>query len=113
MEDGDGHAGLLAPGQERGNTPAPRSCDHDHSRHLRNVFQTGELGRDSVIAFLATAAADGKISRVGHFNLEAILSVGYRVNSRRGTQFRIWTKNVLRDHLIRGYSELDNISASE
>ena len=74
------------------------------SRHLRKVFQTGELERDSVVAFFATTAADGKTYQVEYFNLDAILSAGYRVNSPRGTQFRIWATGVLRDHLIRGYS---------
>jgi prophage maintenance system killer protein len=74
------------------------------SRHLRRVFQTGELERNSVVAFFATTAADGKTYQVEHFNLDAILSVGYRVNSRRGTQFRIWATGVLRDHLLKGYS---------
>ncbi len=60
------------------------------SRHLNNVFKTGELERDSVVAVFATTATDGKIYQVEHFNLDAILSVGYRVNSLRGTQFRIW-----------------------
>ena len=55
------------------------------SRHLRKVFQTGELERDSVVAFFATTAADGKTYQVEYFNLDAILSAGYRVNSRRGT----------------------------
>jgi len=74
------------------------------SRHLRKVFDEGELERSSVVAFFATTAADGKTYQVEYFNLDAILSVGYRVNSRRGTQFRIWATNVLRDHLVRGYS---------
>jgi len=63
-----------------------------------------KLSRDSVVAFFATTAADDKTYQVEYFNLDAILSVGYRVNSRRGTQFRIWATNVLRDHLVRGYS---------
>lgn len=74
------------------------------SRHLRKVFDEGELERSSVVAFFATTAADGKTYQVEYFNLDMILSVGYRVNSRRGTQFRIWATNVLRDHLVRGYS---------
>jgi prophage maintenance system killer protein len=74
------------------------------SRHLRNIFRCGELARDAVVAFFATTATDGKTYQVEYFNLDAILSVGYRVNSRRGTQFRIWATGVLRDHLIRGYS---------
>jgi len=74
------------------------------SRHLRNVFREGELDRESVVAFFATTAADGKTYKVEYFNLDAILSVGYRVNSKRGTQFRIWATQVLKDHLVKGYS---------
>ena len=74
------------------------------SRHLRNVFKEKELERNSVVAFFATTAADGKTYKVEYFNLDAILSVGYRVNSKRGTQFRIWATSVLRDYLLRGYS---------
>jgi prophage maintenance system killer protein len=74
------------------------------SRHLRNVFGTGELDRESVVAFFATTAADGKTYNVEYYNLDAIISVGYRVNSQRGTQFRIWATQVLRDHLVKGYT---------
>jgi prophage maintenance system killer protein len=74
------------------------------SRHLGNVFREGELDRQAVVAFFATTAADGKTYQVEYFNLDAILSVGYRVNSKRGTQFRIWATRVLRDHLLQGYS---------
>ncbi|MFQ5749220.1 MAG: virulence RhuM family protein [Planctomycetota bacterium] len=74
------------------------------SRHLRNVFQSGELERQEVVVENATTAADGKTYRVEFFNLDAILSVGYRVNSKRGTQFRIWATRALRDHLLRGYT---------
>jgi len=74
------------------------------SRHLRNVFKEKELERNSVVAFFATTAADGKTYKVEYFNLDVILSVGYRVNSKRGTQFRIWATSVLRDYLLRGYS---------
>ncbi len=74
------------------------------SRHLGNIFKTGELARNSVVAFFATTAADRKTYQVEHFNLDAIISVGYRVNSKRGTQFRIWATNVLRDHILKGYS---------
>ena len=74
------------------------------SRHLRNIFKEGELHRASVVAKNATTAADGKRYQVEYFNLDAILSVGYRVNSKRGTEFRIWATNVLRQHLIQGYS---------
>jgi prophage maintenance system killer protein len=74
------------------------------SRHLGNVFRSGELEREAVVAKNATTAADGKTYQVEFFNLDAILSVGYRVNSKRGTQFRIWATHVLRDHLVRGYT---------
>jgi death-on-curing family protein len=74
------------------------------SRHLRNVFKEGELEPEAVVAKNATTAADGKTYQVEFFNLDAILSVGYRVNSKRGTQFRIWATRVLRDHIIKGYS---------
>ena len=70
----------------------------------RNVFKEGELDRDSVVAFFATTAADGKTYKVDYFNLDAVISVGYRVNSKRGTQSRIWSTSVLRDHLVQGYS---------
>lgn len=74
------------------------------SRHLRNVFQSGELEREAVVARNATTAADGKTYQVDHFNLDAIISVGYRVNSKRGTLFRIWATRTLREHLVKGYT---------
>lgn len=74
------------------------------SRHLRNIFKNKELGRKSVVAKNATTAADGKIYQVDYYNLDAILSVGYRVNSKRGTEFRIWATKVLKKHLIDGYT---------
>lgn len=74
------------------------------SRHLRNVFASGELDREAVVAKNATTAADRKTYQVEYFNLDAILSAGYRVNSKRGTQFRIWATRTLRDHLLRGYT---------
>jgi len=74
------------------------------SRHLGNVFQTGELAREAVVAKNATTASDGKTYQVDYYNLDAIISVGYRVNSKRGTQFRIWATSILKNHLVRGYS---------
>lgn len=74
------------------------------SRHLKNVFDSQELDRDSVVAKNATTAADGKVYQVEYFNLDAIISVGYRVNSKRGTQFRVWATGTLKQHLIRGYT---------
>ena len=60
------------------------------SRHIKNIFAEGELERDSVVAKFATTAADGKTYQVEFYNLDVIISVGYRVKSKRGTQFRIW-----------------------
>ena len=74
------------------------------SRHLRNIFETKELSKKSVVAKNATTAADGKIYQVEYYNLDAIISIGYRVNSKRGTQFRIWATQTLKDHLVRGYT---------
>ena len=65
------------------------------SRHLRNIFKSGELDRQSVVAKFATTAADGKTYQVEYFNLDAIISLRYRVNSLRGTQFRIFL-NILK-----------------
>ncbi len=70
------------------------------TKHLRNIFQSGELDRGSVCAFFAHTAADGKTYQVEFYNLDAAISVGYRVNSKRGTQFRLWVTRVLRDHIL-------------
>jgi len=72
------------------------------SRHLKNIFACGELNKDAVVAKNATTASDGKTYEVEYFNLDAILSVGYRVNSIRGTQFRQWATQRLKDYLIEG-----------
>lgn len=74
------------------------------TKHLRNVFAEGELERDSVCAKFAHTAADGKTYQVDHFNLDVIISVGYRVKSQQGTRFRQWATGVLREHLTRGYT---------
>jgi prophage maintenance system killer protein len=77
------------------------------SRHLRNVFASGELSRAATVAKNATVQREGErevVREIEFYNLDAILSVGYRVNSRRGTQFRIWATRTLRDHLLRGYT---------
>ncbi|MDZ4785968.1 MAG: RhuM family protein [bacterium] len=74
------------------------------SRHLKNIFKDNELDKNSVVAFFATTASDGKTYKVEYFNLDAILSVGYRVNSKRGTQFRVWANGVLKDYLMKGYA---------
>ena len=72
------------------------------SRHLKNIFTSGELIRDAVVAKNATTAQDGKTYIVEYYNLDAILSVGYRVNSKRGTQFRQWATKRLKDYLMEG-----------
>lgn len=74
------------------------------SRHVSNVFAEGELVRDSVVAEFATTATDGKTYQVEHFNLDVIISVGYRVKSRQGTQFRIWATARLREYLVKGFT---------
>jgi prophage maintenance system killer protein len=74
------------------------------TKHINNVFKEGELDRDSVCANFAHTAEDGKTYSVLHFNLDVIISVGYRVKSHRGTQFRIWATRTLRDHLVQGYT---------
>ena len=77
------------------------------SRHLKTIFEDGELDRDSVVAEYATTAADGKTYRVEHFNLSAILAVGYRVRSPRGSQFRRWATTVLHEYLVKGFAMND------
>jgi hypothetical protein len=74
------------------------------SRHIKNIFKDGELKRNSVVAFFATTAKDGKTYNVEYFNLDVILSVGYRVNSKTATQFRIWATKTLRSHIVDGYT---------
>ena len=72
------------------------------SRHLSNIYKEGELDQISTVAKNATTAKDGKSYSVEFYNLDAILSVGYRVNSKRGTQFRQWATKRLKDYLIEG-----------
>ncbi|SDB27990.1 virulence RhuM family protein [Eubacterium oxidoreducens] len=74
------------------------------SRHIKNVFEEGELIRDSVVANFATTASDGKTYNVDFYNLDVIISVGYRVKSQRGTQFRIWANSVLKEYIIKGFA---------
>ncbi len=74
------------------------------SEHIRNVFKEGELHEQAVVRKFRTTAADGKSYKVSFYNLDVIISVGYRIKSQRGTQFRIWATSILKDHLVRGYS---------
>lgn len=79
------------------------------SRHIKNIFGEGELNRSSVVANFATTAADGKTYQVDYYNLDVIISVGYRVKSLRGTQFRIWANSVLREYLLKGFAMNDEL----
>ncbi|WP_317346263.1 virulence RhuM family protein [Phocaeicola plebeius] len=79
------------------------------SRHIKNVFEDGELNPDSVVAFFATTAADNKKYQVAYYNLDMIISVGYRVKSHRGVQFRIWATQVLREYLVKGFVMNDDL----
>lgn len=74
------------------------------SRHLSKIFKEEELDKNSVVAKYATTALDGKTYQVDYYNLDAILSVGYRVNSKQGTQFRIWASQRLKEYLLEGVS---------
>lgn len=74
------------------------------TRHVGNLFRDGELDREAVCAFFAHTAADGKTYQVEHYNLDVIISVGYRVKSQRGVRFRQWATLVLRQHLLQGYT---------
>ena len=73
------------------------------SRHIKNIFSEGELFPDSVVANFATTAADGKTYQVEYYNLDVIISVGYRVKSQRGTQFRIWATKRLNEYIRKGF----------
>ncbi|MCZ6902123.1 MAG: virulence protein RhuM/Fic/DOC family protein [Rickettsia endosymbiont of Ixodes persulcatus] len=74
------------------------------SRHLKNIFKERELEEKAVVAKNATTASDGKTYQVEYYNLDAIISVGYRVNSKRAIAFRQWATNILKEYLIQGYS---------
>ena len=79
------------------------------SRHIKNVLESSELQETSVVAFFATTASDGKTYQVNYYNLDMIISVGYRVNSYRGIQFRIWATQVLREYLVKGFALNDEL----
>ena len=79
-------------------------CSADNiSLHLKNIFASGELDKDSVTEKISATAADGKNYRTQFYNLDAIISVGYRVNSRRATRFRIWATGVLKEYMTKGF----------
>lgn len=74
------------------------------TRHINNIFKEEEIDKKSVSANFALTANDGKVYNTEHYNLDVIISVGYRVKSKRGTQFRIWANKILKDYLIKGYA---------
>ncbi len=74
------------------------------SKHIRNIFESGELTRNSVVSILETTASDKKKYKVTHYNLDAALSVGYRINSKNATLFRQWATKVLKQHIVDGYT---------
>ena len=73
------------------------------SRHIKNIFAEGELIKESVVANFATTASDGKTYHVDYYNLDVIISVGYRVKSKRGVQFRIWATNLIKEYMKKGF----------
>jgi len=79
------------------------------SEHIKHIFDEGELDEDSVVRNFRTTAADGKSYNVKHYNLDVIISVGYRVKSLRGTQFRRWALTVLREYLVKGFAMNDDL----
>jgi hypothetical protein len=74
------------------------------SKHLKKIFDSGELIQDSVVSILETTASDGKVYKVRYYNLDAIISVGYRINSIQATNFRIWATERLREYIIKGFT---------
>jgi death-on-curing family protein len=73
-------------------------------KHINNIYRSGELDKKSTCSILEQVAADGKMRKMNLYNLDVIISVGYRVNSKRATQFRIWATKILKEHLIKGYT---------
>ncbi len=74
------------------------------SKHFKNIFDSGELNKDSVYSIMEYTAADGKVYKTGFYNLDAIISVGYRVNSIQATRFRQWATSVLKEYIIKGFT---------
>lgn len=81
-------------------------CSVDNiSLHLKNIFKERELSENAVTEECSVTASDGKNYRVKHYNLDAIISIGYRVNSTRATQFRIWATKTLREYVVKGFEQ--------
>lgn len=74
------------------------------SLHINNIFKEGELAENAVVKDSLTTAKDGKKYKVKYYSLDVIISIGYRVKSKKGTQFRIWANNILKEYLIKGYA---------
>ncbi len=74
------------------------------TKHLKNIFESGELDESSVSSILELTASDGKNYPTKFYNLDAIIAVGYRVNSKRATQFRIWATQILKEYIIKGFA---------
>lgn len=74
------------------------------TKHLKNIFTDGELNKNSVCAKFAHTAEDGKTYKIDFYNLDAIIAVGYRVNSKKATEFRIWATKVLKEYIIKGFA---------
>jgi len=89
------------------------STKQNISLHINNIFKEGELQKDSVVKEYLTTASDGKKYRTKFYSLDVIISVGYRVKSLRGTQFRIWANKVLKDYLLKGYTVNQRIDRIE
>jgi hypothetical protein len=79
------------------------------NKHLKNIFESGELIENAVISILETTAADGKRYATSFYNLDAVIAVGYRVNSVKATHFRIWATNTLRDYIVKGFVVNDQL----
>lgn len=73
------------------------------SKHLKNIFESGELDEKSVVSKMETTASDGKKYKTSFYNLDTIIAVGYRVNSKQATQFRIWATQTLKEYIIKGF----------
>lgn len=90
-----------------------KSTKQNVSLHINNIFKEGELNRDSVVKLSLTTASDSKTYKTTFYNLDVIISVGYRIKSKRGTQFRIWANRILKDYLLKGYAVHQRIDRIE
>ncbi len=79
------------------------------SKHLKNIFDSKELVQDAVVSILETTAKDGKTYLTKYYNLDAVISVGYRVNSSQATQFRIWATALIKEVIIKGFTMDDEM----